>query len=116
MYLRGRLQWTLLGVTVVSGLLAFYFSRQGGDGELVAPTTVATTVVTTTTIPYETVFYTVQSGDSLFRIAETYQVNMEELMRLNGITNPDKVYAGQVLELPAPTGFVAIAPSTTMQP
>ena len=116
MYLRGRLQWTLLAVTVVSGLLAFYFSRQGGDGEIAAPTSVETTVVTTTTIPYEPVFYTVQSGDSLFRIAETYQVNMEELMKLNGITNPDKVYAGQVLELPAPTGFIAIAPSTTMQP
>ena len=116
MYLRGRLQWTLLVFTVVSGLLAFYFSLQGDGDTVVVETTVETTVVTTTTIPYETVFYTVQSGDSLFRIAETYQVNMEELMKLNGITNPDKVYAGQVLELPAPTGFVAIAPSTTMQP
>jgi LysM repeat protein len=116
MYIRGRLQWTLLAVTVLSGLLAFYFSRQGGDDSVAVETTVETTVVTTTTIPYETVFYTVQSGDSLFRIAETYQVSMEELMKLNGITNPDKVYAGQVLELPAPTGFIAIAPSTTMQP
>ena len=116
MYLRGRLQWTLLAVTIVSGLLAFYFSRQGGDDQVVVETTVATTAVTTTTILYEPVFYTVQSGDSLFRIAETNQVNMEELMKLNGITDPNKVYAGQVLELPAPTGFVAIAPSTTMQP
>ena len=116
MYLRGRLQWTLLAVTVVSGILAFFFSRQDGEEAVVVETSVETTVVTTTTIPYDPVFYTVQSGDSLFRIAETYQVNMEELMKLNGITNPDKVFAGQVLELPAPTGFVAIAPSTTMQP
>ena len=116
MYLRGRLQWTLLAVTVVSGILAFYFSRQGSDDQVAVETTVETTVVTTTTIPYDPVYYTVKSGDSLFRIAETYQVSMEELMVLNGITNPDKVYAGQVLQLPAPTGFVAIAPSTTMQP
>jgi LysM repeat protein len=116
MYLRGRLQWTLLAVTVVSGILAFYFSRQGAEEGIAVETSVETTVVTTTTIPYDPVYYTVKSGDTLFRIAETYQVSMEKLMTLNGITNPDKVYAGQVLELPAPTGFVTIAPSTTMQP
>jgi LysM repeat protein len=41
---------------------------------------------------------------------------MAELMALNGITDPDKVNAGQVLQLPVPTGFVPVAPSTTMDP
>jgi LysM repeat protein len=115
--IRGPLQWSLLGITVVSGVLAFLFARDG-DGTETVQTTVPTTevVATTTTIPYEPVFYTVQSGDSLFGIAEQYQVSMEEVMRINGITNPDKVYAGQVLELPAPTGFVPVMSSTTMQP
>ena len=67
-------------------------------------------------MPYEPIFYTVQSGDSLFGIAEQFSVSMEEVMRINGITNPDKVFAGQVLELPAPTGFVPIMSSTTMEP
>ena len=115
--IRGPLQWSLLGVTVVSGVLAFLLARDGGGSETVQTTVPTTEVVaTTTTIPYEPVFYTVQSGDSLFGIAEQYQVSMEEVMRLNGITNPDKVYAGQVLELPAPTGFVPVMSSTTMQP
>ena len=114
--IRGPLQWSLLGITVVSGVLAFAFSRAGSGSET-AQTTVPTTVVTTTTtIAYEPVFYTVQSGDSLFGIAEQYSVSMEEVMRINGITNPDKVFAGQVLELPAPTGFVPIMSSTTMEP
>ncbi len=115
--IRGPLQWSLLGITVVSGVLAFLFARDGDSTETVQTTVPTTQVVaTTTTIPYEPVFYTVQSGDSLFGIAEQYQVSMEEVMRINGITNPDKVYAGQVLELPAPTGFVPVMSSTTMQP
>ena len=115
--IRGPLQWSLLGITVVSGVLAFLFAREDGGSETVQTTVPTTEVVaTTTTIPYEPVFYTVQSGDSLFGIAELYQVSMEEVMRINGITNPDKVYAGQVLELPAPTGFVPVMSSTTMQP
>jgi LysM repeat protein len=114
---RGPLQWSLLGITVVSGVLAFLLAQDGGGTESV-DTTVPTTevVATTTTIPYEPVFYTVQPGDSLFGISEQYSVSMEEVMRINGITNPDKVFAGQVLELPAPTGFVPIMPSTTMDP
>jgi len=115
--IRGPLQWSLLGITVVSGVLAFLFAQDDGGSETVE-TTVPTTemVSTTTTVPYEPIFYTVQSGDSLFGISEQYSVSMEEVMRINGITNPDKVFAGQVLELPAPTGFVPIMPSTTMEP
>jgi LysM repeat protein len=113
--IRGSLQWSLLLITVVSGVLAFLFSRTGGGVETVE-TTVPVTVESTTTVPYDPVYYTVQKGDTLFRIAEKHAVSMEEVMRLNGITNPDKVDAGRVLELPAPTGFVAIAPSTTMKP
>jgi len=115
--IRGPLQWSLLGITVVSGVLAFLFAQDDGGSETVE-TTVPTTemVATTTTVPYEPIFYTVQSGDSLFGIAEKFSVSMEEVMRINGITNPDKVFAGQVLELPAPTGFVPIMSSTTMEP
>ena len=115
--IRGPLQWSLLGITVVSGVLAFLFAQDDGGSETVETTVPATEVVaTTTTVPYEPICYTVQSGDSLFGIAEKFSVSMEEVMQINGITNPDKVFAGQVLELPAPTGFVPIMSSTTMEP
>jgi LysM repeat protein len=41
---------------------------------------------------------------------------MAELMRINNITNPDKVNAGDVIQLPVATGFIPVAPSTTMKP
>ena len=116
MFLRGRLQWSLLVVSLVSGVLAVTTSRSG-DSEQPSETTVAeSTVPIATTTSAAPVMYTVQMGDSLFQIAKTYNLNMKELMDLNGITDPDKVYAGQVLQLPAATGFVGFASSTTMEP
>ncbi|MEY2939242.1 MAG: LysM domain [Actinomycetota bacterium] len=117
MFLRGRLQWSLLIVSLVSGILAVVTSRSS-DSESASETTVVESTIpaSTTTSSAAPVLYTVQMGDSLFQIAKTYNLNMKELMDLNGITDPDKVYAGQVLQLPAATGFVGFASSTTMEP
>jgi LysM repeat protein len=43
--------------------------------------------------------YTVQPGDTLTRIARRFGTTALELARLNGITNPSTIYAGQVLNL-----------------
>jgi LysM repeat protein len=116
MYIRGRLQWSLLVVSLLSGIIAVMLSRQDDDS-IPAVTTVESTIPqTTTTVYQEPVYYTVEPGDSLFGIAEKFGLNMAELMNINGITNPDRVDAGQQLKLPAATGFVAVAGSTTMLP
>jgi LysM repeat protein len=92
-------------------------SRQDSGDSISVPTTVESTIPqTTTTVYQEPVLYTVEPGDSLFGIAERFSLNMAELMNINGITDPDRVDAGQVLKLPAATGFVAVAGSTTMLP
>lgn len=44
--------------------------------------------------------YTVQRGDSLALIAAQFNINYFELARLNGITNPDVLRVGQVLQVP----------------
>lgn len=117
MFLRGRLQWSLLAISLVSGILAVVSSRGSGADTTTDISVVESTVLeSTTTTTYVPVMYTVQMGDSLFQIAKSYNLNMKELMDLNGITDPDKVYAGQVLQLPAATGFVGFASSTTMEP
>lgn len=116
MFLRGRLQWSLLGVTVVSGALAFVLANNNDSGVEVIPTTVVTTTTTTTTVYQPPITYVVQRGDTLFAIAQSFRVDMRALMELNGITNPDRVEAGQELVMPPATGFVAVAPSTTMLP
>ncbi len=116
MFLRGRLQWGLLAVTVVSGALALFFAQRNDSGIETTPTTVVTTTSTTTTVYQPPITYVVQRGDTLFAIAESFQVDMQALMTLNGIINPDRVEAGAELTMPPATGFVAVAPSTTMLP
>ena len=118
MFLKGRLQWSLLAITITSGILSLVFAQRGDESS--PPTTTAavavTTVPPTTTIYVAPVRYIVQSGDSLFAIASKYMLDMKALMEMNGITNSDHVEAGQELIFPPATGFVPVAPSTTMKP
>jgi LysM repeat protein len=44
--------------------------------------------------------YVVQPGENLFRIALRHGLTTAELAAYNGIVNPDRVYAGQVLQIP----------------
>src|SRR5262249_17255339 len=48
--------------------------------------------------------YTVQSGDSLPAIAQRHKVSVDELKRVNGITDSGKVWAGRLLAVPARPG------------
>lgn len=43
--------------------------------------------------------YTVKSGDTLSSIASKYGTTYQELARINGISNPNKIYPGQVLKI-----------------
>jgi LysM repeat protein len=45
-------------------------------------------------------YYRVCRGDTLAGIAYRYGVNMWSLARANGISNPNRIYAGQVLWIP----------------
>ena len=42
-------------------------------------------------------FYTVRWGDNLYRIAIRFGTTVSKLMSLNGITNPNRIIAGQTL-------------------
>lgn len=44
--------------------------------------------------------HTVKPGESVWRISKQYDLTEKELMSLNGITDPSKLKAGQVLKLP----------------
>ncbi len=45
--------------------------------------------------------HTVGPGETLSQIAESYGIAMAELMALNGIDDPNAIYAGQLLVLPS---------------
>lgn len=66
---------------------------------LTSTTTSIVTTSTTSTPPVPRT-YQVRSGDSLFSIAELFGVNIADLAALNGIDDPDRIEAGQILQLP----------------
>lgn len=54
--------------------------------------------------------YTIQSGDSLSKIAARHGVSQEELAKANGITDPNRIRAGMSLKIPGQAGGDAPAP------
>ena len=47
----------------------------------------------------KTVFYTVESGDTLSNIAKKYGTTVQELVKINNISNPNLIYPGQSLRI-----------------
>ena len=45
--------------------------------------------------------YVIQRGDTLFRIAKRFGVTTQVLASVNGIWDPSRIYAGQVLSIPS---------------
>ena len=74
----------------------------------VAPTpeTVPVTVAPTPgTVPIDVdtpLTYTVQPGDTLFSIARQFGVDVDELIEVNNIANPDVIYVDDTLTIPPP--------------
>ncbi len=102
------------------------FVACGGDDESVdtlplltaAPTIPATTLAPTTLAPVAEEFYTIQQGDTLFGIAQSFGVSMSDLISYNAIADPDAIQAGQRLKIPptATTTTVAVVESTIATP
>lgn len=60
--------------------------------------------------------HTVQSGDTLMSIANRYRVPLETLLAINGIQDPNLIYAGQVLVLPSIASPVVTATPPKSEP
>jgi LysM repeat protein len=120
MFLRTRLHMYLVWSTgvfvllaVLSGLLTDGGSDSDDAGEVASSTTVE---ATTTTAAGEMRKYVVQPGESLFAIAQKFNLSAPALVEINKIKNPDRVSAGTELLLPPSNGFVPIGATTTMPP
>ena len=64
-----------------------------------------------TSLPTGQATHVVQRGENLFRIALRYGTTVESVASANGIANPARIYAGQVLIIPSP-GAQPPSPST----
>jgi len=47
----------------------------------------------------QNVYYRVQRGDRLWRIAKRYRTTVSNIARLNGIRNPNLIFVGQILKI-----------------
>jgi len=52
----------------------------------------------------ETIVHVVQPGETLYAIAYRYGTTVQAIIDANGITNPDQIYQGQKLNIPASSG------------
>jgi LysM repeat protein len=57
--------------------------------------------------------YTVQEGDTLFSIAASFGLTVEQLAQANNISDPSSIFAGQVLVIPG--GGATAVPTTAGQ-
>lgn len=58
-----------------------------------------------------TTTYVVQQGQELGLIAKEYNVSIQDIVDLNGISDPDFIYPGQELKIPAAGAYVPPAPA-----
>ena len=70
-----------------------------------SPTATATVTPTATPLPTATptpepVTYTVQSGDTLSKIAKDYGVPLQALVEANNIEDPSRISVGQIIVIP----------------
>ena len=111
---------TVAEVAQANGLSEPYLIHEGNqitipDPNAPAPATPSESVQAPTTLTT----YTVVPGDSLGIIAARYGMNYVELASMNAIANPDILFAGQILQVPAPppTSTEPVnPPPTTSQP
>ncbi|WP_425415757.1 polysaccharide deacetylase family protein [Orenia metallireducens] len=58
-------------------------------------------ILAVATNSYAGELYRIQSGDSLFTIAQRFNTSISDLIRTNNISNPNIIYSGKALNLPS---------------
>ena len=49
---------------------------------------------------YSVIIYVVKDGDTLWKIAKKYGSTVDDIVRVNGIENPDKINIGEKIYIP----------------
>ena len=108
---------TVVAATIAVGTSAGCTLLPGDSRTQASATTVAAPVAapTTTTEPPLLTPYTVVRGDTLIRIADRYDIHLNDLVRVNNIADPTKIFVGQIIMIPPPPDPAA-GPALTIAP
>jgi len=71
-----------------------------------------TTIDVSTSLPQITVYF-VKEGDSLGAIANAFNVDLNQMMELNGITDKNHVEVGQAIKIPPQRIVISELPTST---
>lgn len=76
------------------------FSRSTGSGYPLPPYHPPASGSTTPLVNPSGKTYVIKKGDTLWSIAQTHGVNLQDIIKLNPHINPDLIYPGHVITLP----------------
>ncbi|MEG0013820.1 MAG: 5'-nucleotidase C-terminal domain-containing protein [Cellulosilyticaceae bacterium] len=68
------------------------------------------------TVSYASEVYTVKTGDALYKIAAKYGTTWQELAKINGLKNPNRIYPGQKIVISTKQEVVSVKPATPLVP
>ncbi len=69
------------------------------------------------TVSIETVAYQVKAGDTLGALATQFNISVTDIMTVNGLSDPDSLYVGQILQIPtSPLPTITPTPPATATP
>ncbi len=95
-------------ILLVSGILLMAAPVSAQETQTPAPDTASMAAPSVT--------YTVRPGDTLFRIAQRFNISLSILAQANGITNTSLIYVGQVLAIPGATPLPSSTPTVPLPP
>ncbi len=105
-----RLAGPLVALVLLTfALVACSIRDEGDSGESSTATVdevmqiVTLTPVPSATVRTELVEYVVGEGDTLSGIADEFGVSQASIIEANGLPNPDAIFVGQTLMIPAPS-------------
>ena len=109
-----------VAIAVAASGMALGCTLLPGESRTEASATTApahTAAPATTTEPPLLTPYTVVRGDTLIQIADRYGIHLNDLVRVNNIADPTKIFVGQILMIPPPPDpdagpALTIAPAT----
>jgi murein DD-endopeptidase MepM/ murein hydrolase activator NlpD len=58
-------------------------------------------------LPAEETVYVIQRGDTIYSLARTYKVKIQDILNLNGIDDPSIIRTGQRIRIPGTSGDVS---------